>query len=64
MEFLRLRAAVGSVIWRSDSAVDLQVNDHALDAVAFGTHAPVPADFGLAIGLGQNAGMDAGLMHF
>src|SRR5580704_8564503 len=54
----RLRAAVGSVISRGDSAVDLQVNDRALDAVAFAIHALVPADFGLAIGLGQNAGTD------
>jgi hypothetical protein len=60
----RVRAAVGSIISCSDSAVDLQVNDHALDAVAFAVHAPVQADFGLTIGLGQNAGMDAGLMHF
>jgi hypothetical protein len=60
----RLRVAVGSVISRGDSAVDLQVNDHALDAVAFAIHAPVPADFGPAIGLGQNAGTDADLLHF
>ena len=37
------------VISRGDSAVDLQVTDHALDAVALAIHAPVPADFGLAI---------------
>ena len=46
-----------------DSAVDLQVTDHALDAVALAIHAPVPADFGLAIGFGRNAGTDAGLMQ-
>ena len=40
------------VISRGDCAVDLQVTDHALDAVALAIHAPVPADFGLAIGLG------------
>ena len=32
------------VISRGDSAVDLQVTDHALDAVALAIHAPVPAD--------------------
>ena len=51
------------VISRGDSAVDLQVTDYALDAVALAIHAPVPADFGLAIGFGRNAGTDAGLMH-
>jgi len=40
------------VISHGDSAVDLQVSDHALDAVALATHAFVPADFGLAIGFG------------
>ena len=45
------------VVSRGDSAVDLQVTDHALDAVALAIHAPVPADFGLAIGT------DAGLMQ-
>ena len=49
----RLRAAVGSVMSRGDSAVDLQVNDHALDAVAFGTHAPVPADLALQLDWGR-----------
>ena len=51
------------VVSRGDSAVDLQVTDHALDAVALVIHAPVPADFGLAIGFGRNAGTDAGLMR-
>ena len=51
------------VISRGDSAVDLQVTDHALDAVALAIHAPVPADFGLAIGFGRNAGTDVGLMQ-
>ena len=51
------------VISGGDSAVDLQVTDHALDAVALAIHAPVPADFGLAIGFGRNAGTDAGLMQ-
>ena len=39
------------------------MTDHALDAVALAIHAPVPADFGLAIGFGRNAGTDAGLMQ-
>jgi hypothetical protein len=39
------------------------VTDHALDAVALAIHAPVPADFGLAIGFGRNAGTDAALMQ-
>ena len=60
------------VISRGYSAVDLQVTDHALDAVALAIHAPVPADFGLAIGFGRNAlaigfgrnaGADAGRMQ-
>ena len=42
-------AAGELVISRGDSAVDLQVTDHALD--------------GLAIGFGRNAGTDAGLMQ-
>jgi hypothetical protein len=51
------------VISRGDSAVDLQVTNHALDAVALAIHAPVAVDFGLAIGCGRNAGTDAGLMR-
>ena len=51
------------VILRDDSAGDLQVTDHALDAVALAIHAPVPSNFGLAIGFGRNAGTDAGLMQ-
>ena len=47
------------VISRGDSAVDLQVTDHALDAVALAIHAPVPADFGLAIGFGRQERMPA-----
>jgi hypothetical protein len=49
------------VISSGDSAADLQVTDRALDAVALAIHAPVPADFGLAIGFGRNAATDAGL---
>ena len=56
-------AAGELVISRGDSAVDLQVTDDALDAVALAIHAPVPADFGLAIGFGQNAGTDTSLMQ-
>jgi len=51
------------VVSRGDGAVDLQVTDHALDAVALAIHAPVPADFGLATGFGRNAGTDVGLMQ-
>ena len=40
------------VISRGDSAVDLQVTDHALDAVALAIHAPVPADLALRLDLG------------
>jgi hypothetical protein len=47
------------VISCGDNAVDLQVTDHALDAVALAIHAPVAADFGLAIGFGRNAATDA-----
>ena len=50
-------------ISRGDSAVDHQVTDHALDAVALAIHAPAPADFGLAIGFERNGGTDAGLMQ-
>jgi hypothetical protein len=52
---LSVAAAGELVISRGDSAVDLQVTDHALDVVALAIHAPVPADFGLAIGLRRNA---------
>jgi hypothetical protein len=42
---------------------DLQITDHALDAVALAIHAPLPADVGFAIGFGRHAGTDAGLMQ-
>ena len=51
------------VVAGGDGTVDLEMTDHALDAVAPAIHAPVPADFGLAIGFGRNAGTDAGLMQ-
>ncbi|MEA2908847.1 MAG: hypothetical protein QOJ15_928 [Bradyrhizobium sp.] len=34
-----------------------------VDAIALAIHALVPADCGLAIGFGRNAGTDAGLMQ-
>jgi hypothetical protein len=40
------------VISRGDSAVDLQVSDHALDAVAPAIHAPVPTFLALRLDLG------------
>ena len=43
-----------------DSAVDLPVANHAIDAVVFARHVPIQADFGLAIGSGRNAGTDVG----
>jgi hypothetical protein len=33
------------------------VTDHALNVVALAIHAPVPADFGLAIGFGRDERM-------
>lgn len=47
------------VISGGDCAVDLQMPDHAFDAVALAVDAPVPADFGFSIGFRRNAGMDA-----
>ena len=47
------------VISGGDGAVDLQMSDHALDAIALAVDAPVPADFGFACGFGRDAGTDA-----
>ena len=47
------------VIPGGDRAVDLQMSDHALDAVAFAVDAPVPADFGFAGGFWRDAAPDA-----
>jgi hypothetical protein len=41
------------VISRGDSAVDFQVTDHMCSTVALAIHAPVPGNFGLAIGFGR-----------
>ena len=51
------------VISRGDSAVGLQVTDHRSMRLRSRYNAPVPADFGLAMGFGRNAGTDAGLMQ-
>ena len=51
------------VISGGDGAVDLQVSDHAFDAVAFAIDALVPADFGFACGFGRDAGTDACVMQ-
>jgi hypothetical protein len=47
------------VITGGDGAVDLEVADHALDAVAFSVDASVPADRGLAMGSRWDGGTDA-----
>src|SRR5437763_13397678 len=47
------------VITGGDGAVDLEVADHALDAVAFAVDAPVPADRGLAMGARWDGGTDS-----
>ena len=49
------------VISRGDSAVDLQVTDHALDAVALAIHAPCSNAFGLAIAFGRSAPVAEGI---
>ena len=51
------------VILGGDGAVNLQVSDHAFDAIALTIDALVPADLGFAIGFGRNAGADAGVMQ-
>ena len=47
------------VISRGNCAVDLQVSDHAFDAVALAIDTPVPADFRFACGFGRDAAADA-----
>src|SRR5258708_12435466 len=47
------------VVTRGDGAVDLEMADHALDAVAFAVKASVPADRGLAMGARRDGGADA-----
>jgi hypothetical protein len=47
------------VVARCDGAVDLEMADHALDAVAFAVDASVPSDRGLAMGARRDGGTDA-----
>ena len=51
------------VISCGDCAIDLQMSDHAFDAVALAIDVPVPADFGFAIGFGRDAGADARIVQ-
>lgn len=51
------------VISGGDGAVDLQVSDHAFDAVALTIDSLAPTDFGFAIGFWRNAGPDAGVVQ-
>ena len=48
------------VVSRCDRAIDLQMADHALDAVAITIEALVPANFGFACCFGWDAGADTG----
>ena len=47
------------VVSCGDGAVDLEMADHALDAVAQPVEAPAPADGGLAVGSRRDDGADA-----
>lgn len=47
------------VVSSGNRTIDLQMSDHAFDAVALAIDTPVPADFGFASGLGRDAGTDA-----
>ena len=47
------------VVAGGDGAVDLEVADHALDAIALAVEALVPADRGLAVGAGWDDGPNA-----
>jgi len=49
------------VVARGDGAVDLEMADHALDAVALAVDASVPADRGLAMGTRRDGGANASL---
>jgi len=51
------------VISGCDCAVDLQVPDHAFDAVALAIDAPIPTDFGFAVGFWRDAGADARVLQ-
>src|SRR6266478_6248532 len=47
------------VVSGGDGAVDLEMADHALDAVALAIDASVPTDLGLAMGARWDGGSDA-----
>jgi len=49
------------VVACGDGAVDLEMADHALDAVAFAVEPLVPADRRLAVGSRRDDGADAGV---
>ncbi|HXQ51234.1 MAG TPA: hypothetical protein VN802_09100 [Stellaceae bacterium] len=51
------------VVAGGDGAIDLEVSDHALDAIAFAVDASVPADHGLAMGARRDDGTDAALVE-
>lgn len=47
------------VVSGGDGAVDFEMADHALDAIALAVKAPVPADRGLSVGARRDDGPDA-----
>src|SRR5579864_3785600 len=49
------------VVASGDGSVDLQIADHALDAVASAVNASVPTNWGLAVGARRYGGADAAL---
>ena len=51
------------VIAGGDGTVDLEMTDHALDAVALPIELPVPADRRLAVRARRDHGLDAGVME-
>lgn len=51
------------VVAGGDGTVDLEMTDHALDAVALPIELPVPADRRLAVRAWRNHGPDAGVME-
>lgn len=51
------------VVAGRDGAVDLEMAEHTLDAVALPVETPVPADRRLAVGSGRDDGSDAALLE-
>jgi hypothetical protein len=51
------------VVACGDGTVDLEMADHAFDAIALTIDAAVPADFGLAMGSRWDGGADAGVVE-